>query len=165
MSHRLKAALAFAAIVAAPGSAWAQHRPAPAARAVGNVRLQVIRPDADESLQSAASVVVINELRRQGNATAKLFGAAGGDPAMNGLNTFLAFYESPADGWRVFQVGDFLTYRILAESPGRVSLEVRESVMNERTGDIGSRVRRLLVTWTAGRAGEPPATINVATAR
>ena len=160
MTLRFHAALALAAIVAT-APALAQHSRAPAARPAGTARPQAIRPDADENLQWAASVIEINELRHQGNASVKLFGTAGGDPAMNGLYTYLAFYQSPADGWRVFGLGDFLSYRILADTPGRLSLEIHESVMNQRTGDIGSRVRRLAVSWTAGRGGEPPATISV----
>jgi hypothetical protein len=166
MSYRLKAVLAFVAIGLMSGPAWAQYRAAPTVRHGGGARPEVVRPDEEESLQWAASVVVVDTLRHQGNVSAKLFGDAGGDPAMNGLNTYIAFFDAPpVDGWRVFEIGDFLTYRILSESPGRLNLEIRESVMNQRTGDIGSRVRRLLVTWTAGRGGEPPATINVATVR
>jgi hypothetical protein len=165
MPTRLKAALAFIAIVTAAGPAWAQHRAAPPVRHAANPRPDVIRPASDDNLQSAASVVQISELRRQGDLTVKLFGTAGGDPAMNGLYTYIAFNESPADGWRIFRLGDFLSYRILSETPGRLSLEVRESIMNERTGDIGTRVRRLRVGWTAGRSSASPATVSVAAVR
>jgi hypothetical protein len=160
MILRFHAALAFAAI-ATTAAAQAQHPRTSAARPAGTARPQAIRPGADENLQWAASVVQLDALRHQGNLAAKLFGTAGGDPAMNGLYTYLAFYQSPADGWRVFRLGDFLSYRILADAPGRLSLEIHESVMNQRTADIGSRVRRLAVSWTAGRGGEPPATISV----
>jgi hypothetical protein len=37
--------------------------------------------------------------------------------------------------------------------------------MNQRTGDIGTRIRRLLVNWTTDRAGEVPASATVATVR
>jgi hypothetical protein len=129
-------------------------------------RPAVVRPDSEESLQWAASVVQIYPLRRQGQVTAKLFGTAGGDPAMNGLYTYLAFFESaPGDGWRVFRLGDFLSYRILSEAPGRLTLEVRESMLNEATGDIGARTRRLLVSWRGGSGSEPPASVTVTVAR
>jgi hypothetical protein len=134
---------------------------APAARAAAPARPEILRPDPDDGLQSEASVVQIDALRHQGQLTAKLFGSAGGDPAMNGLYTYLAFFDSPQEGWRVFRLGDFLTYRIVAEAPGRVTLEVSESVMNQRTGAIGSRVRRLAVSWVAGAGGTAPATVRV----
>jgi hypothetical protein len=153
------------ALVAGPSQAWAQGANRPAARRAATPRPETVRPDPDENLQWAAAVVRIDALRNQGDATAKLFGTAGGDPAMNGLYTYLAFFESPADGWRVFRLGDFLTYRILSEARGRLVLEIRESVMNERTGDIGTRVRRLLVSWSAGAGGTPPATLSVTAAR
>ena len=165
MSYRLNAALAFAVIAAGAGPAEAQHRATPATPPAGSTRPEIVRPASDENLQWAASVIQINELRRQGNMTAKLFGTAGGDPAMNGLYTYIAFYESPADGWRVFQLGDFLSYRILSEAPGRLGLEVRESIMNQRTGTIGTRVRRLTISWAAGRNGAPPASVSVAAGR
>ncbi|MEA3042630.1 MAG: hypothetical protein QOH47_468 [Sphingomonadales bacterium] len=149
MLRHVKTMLLAAALAAGSSQAWAQS----------------IRPDPDENLQWAAAVVRIDALRNQGDATVKLFGTAGGDPAMNGLYTYLAFFESPGDGWRVFRLGDFLTYRILSEARGRVVLEIRDSGMNERTGDIGTRIRRLLVSWTAGAGGAPPASVRVTSAR
>ena len=158
MANRGSAAFAFGlAIGVAADPALAQAGSASAPRPA------IVRPDADESLQWAASVVRLDPLRRQG-VTAKLLGTAGGDPAMNGLYTYLAFFEpAPGDGWRIFRLGDFLSYRILAEAPGRLTLEVRESVLDEASGNIGARTRRLLVSWRGGR--EPPATVNVAAAR
>lgn len=167
MSRHSKTLLAFAlvALPAGSGQAWAENSLAAPARPGGTVRPEVIRPDPDENLQWVASVIQIDELRNQGNLTAKLFGTGGGDPAMNGLYTYLAFFESPADGWRVFRLGDFLGYRIVSETHGRVAIEVRESVMNERTGAIGSRARRLLIGWTARAGDQPPASVSVTAAR
>jgi hypothetical protein len=135
------------------------------AQAPSSSRPTVVRPDSDESLQWAAAVVRVDPLRRQGGLTAKLFGTAGGDPAMNGLYTHLAFFESAGDGWRVFRIGDFLSYRILAEAPGRVTLELSESVMDQGSGAIGSRVRRLALSWSPGAGGEPPALVRLTPAR
>jgi hypothetical protein len=143
--------LAFLAAASAPIPAAAQSS-------------ATVRPDADESVQWSASVVRVDPLRRQGDLTAKLFGTAGGDPAMNGLYTWLAFFGSPDEGWRVFRLGDFLDYRLLAEAPGRLTLEVRESVMNQRTGMIGARTRRLVVAWTSA-AEEPPASVRISAVR
>lgn len=126
---------------------------------------QTIRPDADDALQDAASVVTVSALDQQGQGGIKLFGAAGGDPAMNGLHTYLAFYmPAPENGWRVFEIGDFLTYEIVSESPGRVLLEISESFMNDATGEIGSRVRRLALSWTPGPDGTAPETVIAAPA-
>jgi len=165
MPYHLKAALAFAAIVTGTGPANAQHRSAPAAHPAGTPRAEIVRPETNENLEWAASVVVVNDLRRQGNLTAKLFGNAGGDPAMNGLNAYIAFYGSPDEDWKIFSLGDFLSYRIVSETPGRVTLEVQESIMNQRTGDIGSRLRRFTISWAAVPDGETPASISIAAAR
>jgi hypothetical protein len=164
MSRRSRTGLAFAlaALAAAAGAGWAK---APAASPAGTPRPEIVRPDPGEDLQWAASVVQVDDLRHQGDVGAKLFGTAGGDPAMNGLNTYLAFFESPADGWRVFRLGDFLEYRIRSETPGRIALEVRDNVMDERTGDIGTRARRLLVAWRPGPGGALPAAVSVTAAR
>ena len=124
-----------------------------------------VQPDADANQQWAASVVELTPLTRQGDRTVKLFGTAGGDPAMNGLYTHVAFFDSPADGWRVFRIGDFLDYRVLSENPGRVDLEVNESTMDEATGTIGSRKRRVIVGWAVAADGSVPATISVTPAQ
>lgn len=164
MPRQMKIMLAFAAIAAASGQVKAVHAQN-LARQSAPPRSEIVRPEPGENLQWAASVVQISELRRQGGQTVKLFGTAGGDPAMNGLYTYLAFFESPGDGWRVFRLGDFLTYRIVSQAPGRLALEVRESVMNDRTGDIGTRVRRLQVSWPPGPGGAPPGSVRVTSGR
>ena len=66
--------------------------------------------------------------------------------------------QDVADGWRVFRIGDFLEYRIIADAPGRLDLEVQESLLNPANDEITSRTRRLIVTWTpAGPDGAPEA--------
>jgi hypothetical protein len=159
MASFRRAALAFGlTAAAAAGPAVAQAGGAASSRPAA-VRPAIVRPDSEESLQRAASVVRLDPLSRQG-LTAKLFGTAGGDPAMNGLYTYLAFFEpAPRDGWRIFRLGDFLSYRILEEAPGRLTLEVRESVLDGRSGDIGARTRRLLVGWRGGSG--PPASVTL----
>lgn len=123
--------------------------------------VQLSRIEVDSNLAWAASVVQLDTLANDANSGIKLFGVAGGDPAMNGLHTYVAFYESPGDGWRVFRLGDFLAYRILAEAPGRIELEIQESVMDEASGNIGSQTRNVIVTWTRGADNAPPAAISV----
>jgi hypothetical protein len=132
--------------------------------AAGALRAEIVRPDPDANLQWAAAVEQVTPLHRQSEPAAKLFGAAGGDPAMNGLHVYLAFSEPP-EGWRLFSIGDFLAYRVVAETRGRLTLEIRENLYNQATGEVGSRTRRLRVSWTAGRDGEPPASVNVTAAR
>ena len=124
-----------------------------------------VQPDTDANQQWAASVVELTPQTRQGDRTVKLFGTAGGDPAMNGLYTHVAFFDSPAEGWRVFRIGDFLDYRVLSETPGRVDLEVNESIMDEATGNIGSRKRLVIIGWAVATDGSVPATINVTPAQ
>lgn len=119
----------------------------------------------DDGAQYAASVIRLDPLTKQGEATVKLLGTGGGDPAMNGLYTDIAFFTSPADGWVVFRIGDFLDYAVLSETPGRVDLKVTESVMDETNGQISSRERHLIVRWTPGSDGAPPAAVTVIPAR
>lgn len=126
---------------------------------------ETLAPDPDEYLQWTASVVDVDYLENQGGQnTIKLFGTAGGDPAMNGLYTHIAFFAGVADGWRVFRLGDFLEYRIVAEAPGRVDLEITESTLDPATDEISSRTRRLIVSWTPVEGGAPES-ISVAPAR
>jgi hypothetical protein len=124
-----------------------------------------VQATAEPALQWSAAVVRLDPLTRQGDATVKLFGTAGGDPAMNGLYTHVAFFRSPAEGWRVFRIGDFLDYRVRSETPGRVDLEVEESVMDPATQRISSRRRRMIVAWTMGPDAAPPVAITVTPAR
>lgn len=142
-----------------------QAAPAAAAPLTAAGPAATVQPDTDEGNQWAAAVVELTELTRQGDRTVKLFGTAGGDPAMNGLYTHVAFFDSPAEGWRVFRIGDVLDYRVLSEAPGRVDLEIHESVMDEATGNIGSRTRRIIVGWALATDGSAPATVTVTPAQ
>lgn len=155
MGRRARLAFGLALLLAtAPGGAQPVAERGPVTR----------RPEDSEMLQDAATVVQVDQLAHQGEGGGKLFGAAGGDPAVNGLNTFLAFYMPPPEnGWRIFEVGDFLTYRIVSDTPGRALLEVTENILTAG-GQIGERRRRLLVSWTPGPGGAPPATVTVRTA-
>jgi len=125
----------------------------------------VLNPETDAAVQQAAAVVSLDELAGQGPLAAKLFGTAGGDPAMNGLYTYIAFFQSPADGWRVFRIGDVLEYRVLSQRPGRVDLELRESVMDEASGAIGDRTRRVIVGWPIAADGSVPAEVTITPAQ
>ena len=124
-----------------------------------------LQPVSDASLQQAAAVVRLDQLAGQGPLAAKLFGVAGGDPALNGLVTHIGFFEGPAEGWRVFRLGDVLDYRILSQRAGRVDLELEESVMDEGSGRIGSRTRRVIVGWPIAADGAAPAEVTVTPAQ
>ena len=112
----------------------------------------------DEGLQWSAGVIRIDQLPGE---SAKLFGTAGGDPAMNGLYTYIAFYLSPAEGWAVYKIGDFLDYTILSNANGRVDLDVHESTMDDATGNIGSRHRKIIVQWTQAAEDTAPTAVTV----
>jgi hypothetical protein len=64
----------------------------------------------------------------------------------------------------VFRLGDFLTYRVVSETLGRIVVEIRENT-NAGVDHMGTRTRRLLVSWRAGTGGQPPTTISITTAR
>lgn len=109
-------------------------------------------------LQAAASVV---ELETLPDLNAKVFGTAAGDPAVNGLYTYIAFFNGAAEGWRVFRLGDFESFAVLASAPGRIDLEIRESAVQAETGQVAAATRRVIVGWTPGEDGAAPATISV----
>lgn len=155
MIFHVRAALALG-IIAAASPAWAQP--------IGEGGPATVQPDTDEGLQYAAGVARVTALRQQGDLSASIFSTVGGDPAMNGEYIFLSFSNSPHDAAQIFRIGDVVDYRIVAETRGRVLLQLSENVMNA-AGDIGIRSRRVAVTWTAGPEGAPPTSVRVVTAR
>lgn len=106
----------------------------------------VLRPSADDMLQWSAAVTEVHLMPNQG---AKLFSTAGGDPAMNGLYTYLALHQGAAEGWRIFRIGDFESWRVIEEAPGRVLVEVRESAPDAESGEVVTATRRLNVAFDA----------------
>lgn len=139
-------------------AAWSQ--PAVATSATQVPPPATVQADTDEAREREASVTEVTELR-QGNLAARLYGTVGGDPAMNGLYTYLSFYHSPAEGHRVFMIGDFNEYRVHEEAPGRIVLDVEENYMDQASGEIGNRSRRITVTWTPGPDDTPPTSIRI----
>lgn len=117
-------------------------------------------PATDDRAQSAASVVRVDPVA---DGEAKLFGTAGGDPAMNGLQTWIAFPSSPAGGWTLYSIGDVLDYTVLSSSTGRVDLELKESTMDAASGEIGSATRKVIVSWTPVEEA-PPTGVTLAPA-
>lgn len=137
----------------------------PAAPLVAAGPAAAITPEPQVEAQGAASVVRVDPLANQGDHSVKLYGVGGGDPAMNGLYTYVAFFEGADTGWKVFRIGDVLDYRVLSESPGRIELELTESVMNPETTEIGSRKRRVIVGWDAPQDEGAPDGVTLTPAR
>jgi hypothetical protein len=82
----------------------------------------------------------------EGADGAKIFSTAGGDPAINGLYTYLALFSAP-EGWtRVFQIGDFNSWEVVEESAERVTLKVSRSWIEEGSGDVKTAEEYLIVT-------------------
>lgn len=116
----------------------------------------------DNGLQWAASVVDIDDIPGE---SAKLFGVAGGDPAMNGLRTYIAFYQNTADGWAVYEIGNFLDYTVLSNANGRIDLDIHESTYDEASGNIGDRHRKIIVQWTQAAEETAPTAVTVTPAQ
>lgn len=115
----------------------------------------------DEGVQYAASVVQMDFIP---DTDAKLFGTAGGDPAINGLYTYLAVYQSTADGWAVYRLGDFNSYTVLSTGENRVDLEISQSTWNDEAGTADTEVRKIIVQWTPSEDG-PPSSVTVTPGR
>lgn len=104
---------------------------------------RTVAAEADSpDLSGAVSVTDVHFVK---DGDVKLFSTAGGDPAINGLYTYLATYTAP-DGWtRVFMVGDFNSWEVLEESPTRVVLKVSRSWVEEGSGDIKTVDEKLIL--------------------
>jgi hypothetical protein len=117
----------------------------------------------DEQARYGANVEQLNPVPHQpATARARLFGMSGGDPAMNGLYTYLAF--DAGEGPAVFLIGNINRYSILAASPGRIDLEIRENGMRP-DGTISNVTRRVIVTWSIPDGASAPARVTVTPAR
>ena len=141
---------------------------APAAFVAGEGEPQTWEPLAeDDPAMAALAVVKFNDLPNVSNISAvRVFGTGSGDPAMNGLKVYLAFV-SPHDQ-RAFLLGDFLDYRVIAASPGRIDLEYDEDFM--LADEPRRRTVRTIVSWTE-KAQEPspnpefPSTVTMSPAK
>jgi hypothetical protein len=137
--------------------------PPVSAQPVGVAAPVAVQPDDQSEMQWAASVSQVNMLAHQGDASVSVFSTVGGDPAINGIYVFRSFYISPAEGYRIFKIGDVSQYRIVSETPGRLVLAVTEDGLGEG-GEVSQSRRRVLVIWTPGAEGAPPASVTVRTA-
>ena len=135
------------------------------AQALGSERgPRLVQPTDDDGVQASASVFQLDHLKRIGRLAGKLFATAGGDPAINGLYTYLAFYQSPAEGFRIFQIGDFEEYRVVSQRPGRVTISVKQTSHDGSTAAYSTRTRRLDITWPV-RGDTVPQAVTVTEAR
>jgi len=95
------------------------------------------------------------------DADFKIFSTAGGDPAINGLYTYLAAYTAP-DGWtRVYMLGDFISWEVIEESPTRVVLKVGRMYLEDSTGEIKTADEKLIIDLPADP--ETPVMVTPAT--
>jgi hypothetical protein len=124
------------------GAAAPASPPAPDAASASSAggAIEIGKVDDDPMIQSAASVVQVDSL---GGADAKLFGTAGGDPAINGIYTYLAVFAGPNEGWTVFKIGDFNSYTVESARPERVVLSVSRSWIDQPSGDVRTVQERL----------------------
>lgn len=135
----------------------AAAQPAAAATPSGPARTVAAEPDS-EDLAGAASVTDVHFVK---DADVKLFSTAGGDPAINGLYTYLALFTAP-EGWtRVFMIGDFNTWEVIEESPTRVVLKVSRSWIEEASGDVKTADEKLILDVPQDGVG--PLTVTPAT--
>ena len=140
---------------AVPDGGSAAIRAAPTIPATAAGPAQAVAAQADDYLQSAASVLAVVPLSDRA-ADAKLFGLAGGDPALNGDHAYLAFFVDPSEGWRVFPLGDFERWSVGEQGPGRFVLETTQGRMGDDGQMVTGEVKRFIVTYDARVAGSPP---------
>lgn len=127
--------------------------PAPPAQPSGPARTV----EAESEPSDAAWVTDVHHVK---DADVKIFSTAGGDPAINGLYTYLAVY-TPPEGWtRVFMVGDFNAWEVAEESPTRVVLKVSRSWIEEETGDVKTAEEKLILDVPASE--DAPLTVTPA---
>lgn len=157
------AALALAACQpAAEGPA----KPAePAAEAPAAVAVEPAKPsgpakdiEAEDDHMPEAWVTDVHLIK---DADFKIFSTAGGDPAINGLYTYLSAYSAP-EGWtRNYMIGDFNSWEVVEESSTRVVLKVSRSWVEEGTGDIKTAEEKLIIDLPA--TPEAPVKVTPAT--
>ncbi|MCU0881767.1 MAG: hypothetical protein MUF14_03750 [Hyphomonadaceae bacterium] len=150
---------------AAPGANDAAPVPAAAAgtaaapsfTAAADAKPETLAPAEADSEGEAASlggVVRFDAVPNQsGDAFVRLIGTGGGDPAANGLMTYLVI-STTHDSW-VYTIGNILEYRIKGAADGKLDLEIDETIVADN-GDMGNQTRKVIVTWTAVPADYSP---------
>lgn len=106
--------------------------------------------------QGAASVNKVIPLER---GDAKIFSTVGGDPAINGEYVYLALMGDPAQGSKVFRIGDFNSWDMVEQTKERAVLYVSRSAMDEPTGQIVTYEQKIAVqvpAYTATQVNVTP---------
>lgn len=143
---------------ARPAQPAAEAAPAPAAVEPAKPSGPAKAVEAEDDHMPEAWVTDVHHIK---DADFKIFSTAGGDPAMNGLYTYLAAF-TPPDGWtRVYMLGDFNSWEVIEESPTRVVLKISHHVLDEPTGDIKTVEEKLIVDLPA--TPETPVQVTPAT--
>jgi hypothetical protein len=143
---------------ARPAEPAAEAAPAPAAVEPAKPSGPAKAVEAEDDHMPEAWVTDVHHIK---DADFKIFSTAGGDPAMNGLYTYLAAF-TPPDGWtRVYMLGDFNSWEVIEESPTRVVLKISRHVFDEPTGDIKTVEEKLIVDLPA--TPETPVQVTPAT--
>ena len=122
---------------------------APTFAAAGGASPATLAPEASDAEGEAASlggIVRFDAVPGQsGEGFVRLIGTAGGDPAANGLMTYLVI-STAHDSW-VYTIGNIIDYRIKGAADGRLDLEIDETTVADN-GDMNTATRKLIVTWT-----------------
>ncbi len=105
-------------------------------------------PATIDALSEADDAAWVTDVVVLDQGDAKIYSTAGGDPAINGLYTYLAVIDNVADGWRVFQIGDFNSWKVIEQSSGRVVLSVSRSFL-DNAGEIKTVEEKLIVAVPA----------------
>lgn len=123
------------------------------AAAAAPIRVQIAGPSRKvaqlEGDQLAAYVTDIAHLKSGG----KIYSTAGGDPAVNGLYTYIASPREPAEGIRVFQIGDFNSWKLTEDRGNDVVLEVSRSWFGDK-GDVQTAEELLIVSVPTNQTTE-----------
>lgn len=91
-----------------------------------------------------AYVTQVVMLRAQSGA--KLYSAAGGDPMINGIHTYIAaFGDDAAEGWRVFEIGNFNSWRLIEDRGDNLVLEVSRSWQDDAS-QVRTATERYIVS-------------------
>jgi hypothetical protein len=119
-------------------------------------------PQAVEAVDDHMPEAYVTDVHHIKDADFKIFSTAGGDPAINGLYTYLARYDEDERGWtQVYMIGDFNSWEVVEESPTRVVLKVSRSLLEQETGDIKTGDEKLIIDLPADAAS--PVSVTPAT--
>jgi hypothetical protein len=113
---------------------------------------QIEAATGDDSLMAAAHVTDVRNIK---DVDYKIFSTAGGDPAVNGLYTYLAHYNEEDRGWtQIWMIGDFNSWDVVEESATRVVLQISRSWADQASGDIKTVDEKLIIDLPAAADGK-----------